>query len=600
MLTFRKKIFLAYLFVFLLFLAAMYPLANSTVQKISAKAMYESSLSLIEEIKNLPNDDAVIEYLKEQKAVVFFRMSVINDQHKILYDSHTKRVLGTKFSQDYVVNHPEVNEAFHSGRGYNEDYSTLLSQKFAYMAIAFDFHGKQYVLRTAFPYKYVSELMHDFEAGVIALATAALMLFSIMTWFIINYLTSPIQQIINAIKPYHEGNTADIPSIKISRFNRSEDFLKLANTLNSLSSKIEKHIKTLTDERNEKEATLEALVEGVIAIDGEMKITYINQTALNLLNLENKSLVNTSFLDYSSKEFGRFHELLKDCMVKMEVLTETMLIKNTHEKIYLDVVAAPKKQNSGAILVLEDKTAHYKLNEMRKDFIANASHELKTPITIIRGFAEMLHDHPELDKEIYAEATNKIVRNCGRMTNLIQDLLTLTDVENIPEFRFTDCSLLDIVKSCTESVKDVRPDAQINIEKINDGDFLVQGDAHLLEHAFLNLIDNAAKYSNAPADIHVFLKNEKDSIEIIVNDKGIGIPEADQEHIFERFYTVDKAHSRKLGGSGLGLSIVETIIHKHFGQITLKSKLGVGTSFTIVLPKNQGINKKNKEKRFVS
>lgn len=584
MFSFRQKILLSYLVVFLLFLAGMYPFATSTVQKIATKAMYDRSQELIEKIQAAPNDEALIRRLKEQKAIVFFRISVINNERKVLYDSHTKRILGPRFSQEYIVEHPEVLEAFKNGRGYHEDYSELLGQKFAYLAIKFDFHGKPYVLRTAFPYKYVTELTRDFETGVLALAAAILLLFSLMTWFIINHLTSPIQQIIKAILPYQKGQTDVIPQIELKNLNKTDEFVKLGDTLNSLSVRIQGHIATLTQERNEKKAILESLVEGVIAVDGNMAITYANNMAAKLL--ETNELVGKSFNDpqngipYSQK----FHVLLLNCQLQNQPLIDTLQIKNEAQKVFLDIVAAPKKENSGAILVLQDKTSHYKLLDMRKDFIANASHELKTPITIIRGFAETLHDNPDLPPSTQQDVTSKIVRNCTRMTNLIKDLLTLTDVENLPESRLTNCDLFEIIKTCKDSVQQVHQDAKIIIEKPNHEDMHLFADPNLLEHAFLNLIDNAAKYSTPPADIKITMRHENGKIVVQVQDKGIGIPAADLEHIFERFYTVDKARSRKMGGSGLGLSIVETIIAKHFGKITVASEMGAGTTFSVVLP----------------
>lgn len=584
MFTFRQKILVAYLIVFLLFLAGMYPFATRTVQKIATKAMYDRSQELIEKIQEAPNDEALIRRLKEQKALVFFRISVITNERKVLYDSHTKRILGPKFSQEYVVEHPEVLDAFKVGRGYNEDYSQLLGQKFAYLAIAFDFHGKTYVLRTAFPYKYVVELTHDFETGVLALAAAILLLFSLMTWFIINHLTSPIQQIIKAILPFQKGETNVVPMIELKNLSKTDEFLKLADTLNSLSIRIQKHISNLEQERNEKEAILESLMEGVIAIDVNMVITYANNMASKLL--ENNDLVGQSFIDPQNKilRSQKFHSLILNCQLENRHLVDTLEIKRDSKTIFLDIVAAPKKENTGAILVLQDKTSHYKLLEMRKDFIANASHELKTPITIIRGFAETLHDNPDLPPETYQEVTQKIVRNCMRMTNLIKDLLTLTDVENLPESRLTECDLYQIITTCSESVKAVHQDSQIIINKPANQEMHLVADANLLEHAFINLIDNAAKYSVPPAQITISMRHENDKIVVDVADKGIGIPQADLEHIFQRFYTVNKAHSRKLGGSGLGLSIVETIIEKHFGRITVQSEVGVGTTFTVILP----------------
>lgn len=399
MFSFRQKILLAYLVVFLLFLAGIYPFATRTVQKIATKAMYDRSQELIERIQTAPNDEALIRRLKEQKALVFFRISVINNERKVLYDSHTKRILGPRFSQEYVVEHPEVFEAFKTGRGYSEDYSELLGQTFSYLAIAFDFHGKTYVLRTAFPYKYVTELTHDFETGVIAMAAAILLLFSLMTWFIINHLTSPIQQIIKAILPFQKGETNVVPTIELKNLSKTDEFVKLGDTLNSLSVRIQKHIASLVHERNEKEAILESLVEGVIAVDVNMTITYANNMASKLL--ENYHLVGQSFNDPNNQipHAQKFCSLILNCQMQKKPLIDTLQIKHESQKIFLDLVAAPKKENSGAILVFQDKTSHYKLLDMRKDFIANASHELKTPITIIRGFAETLHDNPDLPQK---------------------------------------------------------------------------------------------------------------------------------------------------------------------------------------------------------
>ncbi len=582
MLSFRQKIILSYVIAILVFIAVIYPFANQAVKQITTKAMRDRSQELIERIQSAPNNEALIRRLKEQKGLIFFRVSVISDERKVLYDSHTKRMLGPRFSQDYIVDHPEVMQAFKEGSGYNEDYSDLLGQKFSYFAKAFDFHGKTYVMRTAFPYKYVIEITKDFEIGAIALATAALLLFSLLTWFIVNHLTSPIQQIMNAVKPYQEGTSSTIPEIKLKSANPRDDFYKLAQTLNSLNLRIKKHIDTLTRERNEKETILESLIEGVIAVERDGTVTYANNSATKFLGIDRQELLGNK-LSHQQKCLG----LLLACLSEKRPLTETLAIKREGQNIFLDIVAAPKKDESGAILVLQDKTSHYKLLEMRKDFIANASHELKTPITIIRGFAEALHDNPDLPRETTKEITGKMVRNCERMTNLIKDLLTLTDVENLIESRLTDCDLSVMLEQCCATIQDVYPDAKMTVNKSGDEEIHMLAERDLMELAFMNLIENAAKYSKPPADITVTLAKGEQWIEIRIADKGIGIPPADLEHIFERFYTVDKAHSRKMGGSGLGLSIVETIISKHFGKISVASELGKGTTFTILLPISQ-------------
>jgi two-component system phosphate regulon sensor histidine kinase PhoR len=582
MFSFRQKIFIAYALVFCAFILMMLPFVSTWVHQIVVSVMNERAKEIIVNIKEAPNHEALIRRLKDQKGWIFFRVSIISNESKVLYDSHTKRLLGPKFSQEYVVEHPEVLQAFQEGVGYREDYSKILDQKFAYFAKAFDFHGKTYVLRTAFPYDFVQEINRDFEIGLLVFATAILLLFSIMTWFIIHYLTSPIQKIIDIVKPYQEGHQAELPAIDIGASNSKDEFGKLAFTLNSLSAKVQSHINHLTDERNQKEAILESLVEGVIAVDENMHIAYVNHMALKLMGQKDKDLIGHHF---SLTGQDKCLALLYKCQEERKPLNDTIELYLEGKKFYLDIVAAPKKEN-GAILVLQDKTAHYKIFEMRRDFIANASHELKTPITIIRGFAEALHDNPTLSVEVREDVTSKIVRNCKRMAALIKDLLTLADIENIPSSRLHECDINELVQKCCSMLLEIFPDTNIQINKPPE-DVIIVVDTDLLDLAIMNLIENAAKYSHRPAYITITLRQDAQSVTIQVADKGIGIPLADQEHIFERFYTVDKAHSQKMGGSGLGLSIVKTIVEKHFGTIHLESIAGKGSTFTIVLPKRE-------------
>jgi two-component system phosphate regulon sensor histidine kinase PhoR len=581
MLSFRQKIFLSYVALFLLFLALLFPFATRTVEEIVSKTMADRADELITKIKTAPNNDALIRRMKDLKWSIFFRVGIITNERKVLYDSHAKRKLGPRFSQEFVIDHPEINQAFSEGFGYYEDYSELFQEEFAYYAKSFNFHGKIYVLRVAFPYRFITALTRDFEIGFLGLATAVLLLFTIMTWFIINHLTNPIQQIIQAVRPYQEGTQKAIPEIRIKSSNPKDDFGKLAQTLNSLSAKIQSHINSLTNERNEKEAVLESLVEGVIAIDKEGQINYVNNMALKFLGIEGQNLVNKPFSTTGNQRWG---ELLSKCQEKNSALTLTEEMHENGRKLYLDIIASPKKAKSGAVLVIQDMTSHHKMLEMRKDFIANASHELKTPITIIRGFAEALHDNPDLPKQTQEEITGKIVKNCERMGHLVKDLLTLADIEHIQESRLTPCNVSDIIEKCVSLLNEAYPTAVVHLDFDVTKTFIISADEQLIELAIMNLLENAAKYSKPPADINISLDKLQTEAVIKIKDRGIGIPKEDLEHIFQRFYTVNKAHSRKLGGAGLGLSLVETIIKKHRGQISVDSELGIGTTFTIVLP----------------
>lgn len=571
MLTFRQKIFLSYFFSFLIFLLALYPLSTWLVQKIVKTAMENRSKELIEKIQNAPNNEALVRTLKDQKPLIFFRVSVITQDRKVLYDSHTKRVLGPRFSQEYVVDHPEVLEAIKTGVGYNEDYSDLLGQKFAYLAMTFDFHGETYILRTAFPFRYVQEIQKDFELDFLLLATLVLGLFSLMSWIIINHFTKPIQRIIDAVKPYAERKSFELPKIKLRTKNIKDDFVQLANTLNMMTDKIQIQFDSLRQAGNEKQVLLESLTEGVIAVTPDLEVTFMNSSAQKLLKIRPGDPLPSKCL-----------EIARKCQEKGQIQYDSLEMKEGGLS-FLNLVAAPKKDRTGALIVILDKTQEFKVLEMRKDFIANASHELKTPITIIRGFAETLHDYPDLSPDMKKDITSKIVKNVERMNNLVTDLLAIADIENLPLSRIQKVDLNETLAKCKETVLSVFKEASIRLNTPEQ--FVMTADPELIEMALFNLINNAAKYSNPPAEIDITAKMLDQMIEIKISDKGIGIPEEDLDRIFERFYRVDKAHSRKLGGSGLGLSIVQNIIDKHFGTISVESKLGVGTTFTILLPK---------------
>jgi signal transduction histidine kinase len=578
MLKFKHKILIAFIAIFITVSAVTLPFAQTTVMQIAKKAMEDRAYELIARIREAPNNEELIETLKMQKPLIFFRVAVISDEKKVLYDSHVKRVLGDEFSQEYVIDHPEVEQAFKTGLGYHEEYSKILDQEFAYFAKSFNFHGKTYVLRTAFPLMYVTTLSRDFEFGFIGSLAVILLIYSLLTWFVIHYLTRPIRKIITAIKPYEAGEEKDLPIVKDETLERSDEFGALARTLNALSRKIQYQINTLTDERNEKAAVLESLNEGVIAVDKNMHVTYANAMAQFFLGVK-KNIIGAPYTN--AKETKSF-ALLEKCQKEQTVLNDAIELKRGRQKYFVDLVAAPK--DDGAVLVLQDKSPHYKMVEMRKDFIANASHELKTPITIIRGFAETLHDNPDLPKEKTLSITQRIVRSCERMTTLIQDLLKLADLEKLPEARLIDCDLKEIIQKGIDAVALVYPEVIFKVK--GDKSYPLHADPSLLEHAITNLLDNGAKYSEPPKEISILLEQLEDKIQMTIKDRGIGIPEEDLPHIFERFYRVDKARSRKLGGSGLGLSIVQTIIEKHYGTIHVESKLGKGTSFVITLPQN--------------
>jgi signal transduction histidine kinase len=421
-----------------------------------------------------------------------------------------------------------------------------------------------------------------FEVGFLLYGALILMLYSIMTWAIIHRLSRPIQQIIDAILPYQEGREEYLPRIVL---NRGGEFSKLAFTLNSLTEKIQKQIANLTQQRKETEGILESLGEGVVALDTSATVTFANQVACRMLAVSHNALVGAPLDQIKSSSEGllkKCHELVLQVLQTSEPIVQTWT-SGEGGNVYLDLTSAPLALQNGAILVIQDKTSDYKVLEMGKDFIANASHELRTPITIIRGYAETLQDLPELSSEMRRDITETIVRTSGRLDKLVNSLLTMADIENPSEDRIRTCDLVLLAENCKKQLMTAHPTVKI-VMKSDSLHVPVAVDSDLLDLALMNLLENGVKYSSLPAEIEIGVKTLDGHVHLSVQDKGIGIPASDLPHIFDRFYTVDKARSRKSGGAGLGLSIVKTVLEKHKGRVMVTSELGLGSRFTLVLP----------------
>lgn len=579
MLSFRYKIIITYILAFSLAIAAIYPLAGYVVNNLVYRAMESRADEFIAKLQTAPEDISLIRRLKADKHLTFFRVSVISSDRHVLYDSHTTRLFGPAFSQEFIVEHPEVLEAFQQGTGFAIEYSDLLGYKFIYFAKRFDFHGSDYVIRLAFPYTYVDEGAYDFRVTLLIFSVSVLLLTSLLTWLIINRLTSPIAQIIQQVDSYRNQSGAPFPKIELDTRDPSNDFVRLAGTFNSLAGKVQQQFDTLSSERNERAAILDTLAEGVIAVDPNLNIIYANKTALKMFDLERERVQNQHVDILKQKKAT---EQLQKTLKEQASFTEVLEIKGPTGRMYLETFSAPKEHMGGAILILHDQSQSYRMIQMRRNFISNASHELKTPITIIGGFAEALGDNPDLPKERIQEITRKIIRNCERMTHLIKDLLALSDIEHLPYSRLLHVDLVELLENCLKTVQEVYPGTRVQLHFSEDKDYIMTGDPRLLEMAFSNLLSNGAKYSDPPADLTVTLTHQEGAISIAFADKGFGIPEEELENIFQRFYRVDQGAKRE--GTGLGLSLVETIIEKHGGTIKVNSTVGVGTTFTLTLP----------------
>lgn len=326
--------------------------------------------------------------------------------------------------------------------------------------------------------------------------------------------------------------------------------------------------------RMDKETVLNALHDGVVLLDKKGRILYSNAKAQELLHLT-----------IDSKALSKGGGLIELCR---SIIAISLATKKRKMDIFMtDVphfqsyaVSVTPVRGGKAVLVLNDRTSVDRMQVMGKNFVANASHELRTPITIIRGFAEMLKEASEISGDMLEGIVEKILRNCTRMSTLVKNLITLADLDNKTVQKMQLVDLVSLLDGCHYTVLNLHPEA--NIELLHNASAAeVEGDPDMLELAFLNLLENAIKYSDKPAHITTTIEQKEGEICVKISDRGKGIPSEDLPHIFERFYTVDKTHSRKLGGAGLGLSIVHKIIRLHGFTIHAESEDSKGASFII-------------------
>lgn len=332
-------------------------------------------------------------------------------------------------------------------------------------------------------------------------------------------------------------------------------------------------------------ALVEMFQEGVLIFDQEGEMIICNHIAQSMLGIQFSYQNPISLFKLARKQ----KESLIDLCLKLglkalrseSVIKEAITIEHAKTK-NLTLIASPSTLESYIIVIIQDNSSLNRISQLGKDFIANASHELRTPITIIKGFAETLRDLPVVSESMLEDITERIIRSCERVNNLVQNLLLLADLDHSVQFDLRPCDLVSLFESCSYSLLALHPDICIEVLQ-NQDEIMVPANPDLLEQAIMNLLENAVKYSKTTAHITVTMKQEGSKVSIEIRDRGIGIDQEHLEHIFDRFYRENKDRSRKLGGAGLGLSIVYAIIEKHHGEICVESKKDVGTTFIITL-----------------
>ncbi len=355
--------------------------------------------------------------------------------------------------------------------------------------------------------------------------------------------------------------------------------------LNSELEIFKKRINILESENNRIHAILNSMVEGVIAVDKDTRILWLNPTAENIFNISQKNAQGRIFLEvFPNNDIA---EIIALVLKKGELVSKELTLIWPVQKTF-QVNASPifeSKVTSGCLLVIHDITEIRRLETMRRDFVANVSHELKTPLTSIKGFVETLLEGALEDKENSVNFLKIINTHADRLNTLINDLLDLSHIESkgivlkkekLVIAKLVDEVMLGFKSQAKNKAVEIRAELPQSLE--------ILADKSKIEQVFTNLVNNAIKYNKENGSVRIYSEQLTDTIKIVVEDSGPGIPAKDLSRIFERFYRVDKARSRSLGGTGLGLSIVKHIIELHSGSVGVESTEGLGSKFWFTLP----------------
>ena len=508
------------------------------------------------------------------------RVSIITDAGKVLGDS----AYGSDFNVDEAMTAMGLSTFFDPVAGKRILTNTLpiITQKS---------NGEVFLrLSTPLTSKWNMVKIVLQESGIPILSFGCLII--LCSVVISQKITASVRDTTAAVQSFQTGNLGyRIPHARFDEFQRLND------SLHAMAKFVDSNRQLLHTQAIQWEAIITNMHEGVLAVDHDHNIIIINNAAREFLGIrKDASVLQRPLLEiFRNSELNTFLVALEDTGHFHESELDFQLRLRPARTFHISGLAIEFQTDkpAGYLLVFSEITQIKKLEKMRQDFVANVSHELKTPITAIKGLIETVTMTVENDPENARRFIGMIERNADRLNDIINDLLHLSRLEYGDPRIQKDFQLQNIrttIQQALSTLDDQFKTKSITCVKLLE-DHSIYANHRLLEQAFSNLINNAIKYSQNGGEITVKVTRDDDNLEIVVQDNGVGIPPEHRERIFERFYRVDKSRDRQTGGTGLGLSIVKHVVQLHNGSVSLSSQVGDGSKFTIRLPIEQ--NEKN-------
>ncbi len=507
------------------------------------------------------------------------RITVILPDGRVIADSDE--------DSEKMENHgdrPEFKDALEKGMGRSLRFSSTLGEEMMYLAIPIEEQGQILaVVRTAIPATAIHRELKKIYNRIFLSTLIIAVIAAGFSLVISRKISRPIEQMRDTAQRFASGELdLRVPVPK------QIELAELADSLNEMARQLQRRFETITKQRNESEAILSSMVEGVLAVDSSSHIVSVNQAAASFLGIDaDKAQGRNVEETIRNPDLQKYVQDILSEAVPGE--TDIVLSGPPERIVRLDGAGLTDSHGnrSGAVIVLSDMTRIRHLENLRRDFVANVSHELRTPITSIKGFVETLQEGAITEPKEAERFLRIIARHSDRLNAIVEDLLTLSSLEEGSEQRkiaFEKKSVRPVLVSVIELSSVKAEEKNITIDLDCDKDIHAKMNAALLEQAVLNLVDNAIKYSEPASRIQIRVRKEDGMVTVSVRDNGCGIAKKYHERIFERFYVVDKSRSRKLGGTGLGLAIVKHIAAVHGGKVTVESTFGQRSTFTIYLP----------------
>jgi len=560
---------------------------NETKEHLTSKAhLIQSGIDTKRENVSLQD------FVKKSSKLSEIRITILDTNGVVLADSEEDP--GSMENHRGVNKREEIEVAIKKGIGSSQRYSTTINEHMLYVAILASVEGSHFIIRTSESMLSLNTSINKVRQRIVLISIIILIVIIPAVIITSRFITRPLFLIGKAAKKISKGDMFDpIPISQKSFFSGTEEISSITVALNEMAKELDKKIATITREKNEQKNILNyiniiqySMSEGLIAIDLENKFSTINKAASSYLNIDRKKDIGKPY-DKKIKNKA-IKKIIKSILKKQRPITKEIRIGRMKKMFFIvngKVLKDQKSKPVGCLIVMTDVTRLKQLEAMRRVFVANVSHELKTPITSIGGYIETAQG--DIPLETKNEFLEKAIRQNNRLNSIIDDLLRLSRIEAIEDedtFTLSTQKLLPIIESSVEDIRGEIKKYGIKVVIECSDDICAKIDSQLMREALINLLENAIKYGFDNSTVILSVKRKSNKILIDIENKGELIPEKERDRIFNRFYRLDKSRSKKTGGTGLGLAIVKHISIVHNGTIEVHKSDGDTTVFRLTLP----------------